>query len=111
MNILHIQEQILFAVVSVIGSVIAYFTLIIYPSSKDEGYDNNTFKYRCKRWKQIIDSDKRILAFDIFFSCVLIGIVYTIIVLEVVSCRQALFGGLTAEACIYNYVHNAGNRN
>ena len=108
---MHILEQILFAVVSVIGSVIAYFTLIIYPSSKDEGYENNTFEYRYKRWKQIIDSDKRILAFDIFFSCVLIGIVYTIIVLEVVSCKQALFGGLTAEACIYNYVHNARNRN
>lgn len=107
----ELLEQVLFATVSVIGSVISYFMLIIYPPSKDEGYTNNVFKFRCKRWKQIIESDKRVLIFDVVFSCVIIGIAYTIIILEVVNYRQALLGGLTAEAFVYNYIHNARNQN
>lgn len=106
---LNIQEQIVFAVFSMIGSIISYFTLIIYPPSKNGENSSNTLSKRLGRWKQIINADKRTLICDIFFSCVLISVVYTIFILEVISYKQALLGGLTAEACMYSYIHNARN--
>ena len=97
---------------SIIGSSIGYFGLIVFPSSKKSGNSGGfSLDKRLNNWTKIIKMDKRVLFFDVFFSCIVISIAYTIIVLEVVTCRQALLGGLTAEAFFYHYIHNARNGN
>lgn len=95
------------------GSSIGYFGLIIFPSAKkgEKNGDSFSLEKRIENWTRIIKMDKRCLFFDIFFSCIVISIAYTIIILDVVSVRQALLGGLTAEAFFYHYIHNARNGN
>ena len=95
---------------SILGSLIAYFGLIVFPSSKDGDSGYLPLSKRVSNWNRVIKMDKRLLLFDVFFSCIIISVAYTIILLDVVSCRQALLGGLTAEAFFYHYIHNARNR-
>ena len=92
---------------SILGSLIAYFSIIIFPSSQREESTGVSIEKRLKKWNKVIKMDKRLLAFDLVFSCVFVSIAYTIVILEVVSCTQALLGGMTAEAAVYHYLHNA----
>ncbi len=96
---------------SILGSLIAYFGLIVFPSSKDGNANHLPLDKRIDNWSRVVSMDKRLLFFDVVFSCFIISFAYTIILLDVVSCRQALLGGLTAEAFFYHYIHNARNKN
>ncbi len=96
---------------SIVGSAISYFGLIVFPSSstKNGKKERLSLQERMENWALIIQMDKRCLIFDLFFTCGVIGVAYTIYILEAVTVKQAILGSLTAESFFYHYIYNGRN--
>jgi len=95
---------------SILGSLIAYFGVVVFPSSEKEESRGVTIQKRINNWKKVFSMDKRSLVVDVVFTCGLIGIGYTFYILKANTEYQAFLGGLTAEACLYHFIQIARNK-
>jgi hypothetical protein len=90
---------------STAGSLLSYFAVICTPSSKNSS--ENTVISRLNVWKKMLNYDKRLIIWDLFIMVVLLGLCYTVFIMEPTTHKQAFFSGLTAEGFFFQYINSA----
>lgn len=99
--------KIIFA--SLLGSFLSYI-LVNFFSGRDknvvEEHKLNNIEYRLNRWNSLMKMDIRLLVWDFIIAVIIVGLAYTLFVLEVTSPKQAFWGGLTAESSMVYIVNN-----
>jgi hypothetical protein len=80
--------------------------LIIIPAAKNGNMANSIVISRLEAWQRLLNYDKRLILWDVFIT-LLIGTIYTMIVIEPINLRQAFLSSLTAESFVFHFIISA----
>ncbi len=70
--------------------------------------EHDIIDLRISFWKKIFSYDLRFLVWDIFFT-ILVGTLYTMIIVEPANNKQAFLSSLTGESFIFYFINSARN--
>lgn len=80
--------------------------MIIIPATKNGTGAGNAVFSRIESWQRLLNLDKRLILWDVFIT-ILIGTIYTMIVIEPINLRQAFLSSLTAESFVFHFIISA----